>query len=105
MDSTAVEINNILKNGIKKINTFNKISVLEIECTINISQSLVFSSFLSSLCVNKGRTESTIKEKTLNTLTDWYDVNGGSISISHITGKSLHNKTNYFTLNWAKEIN
>lgn len=102
--TTQQTINEILKSGIKKTETFNGITVLEIEAKINVSQSLEFQSFLSSIAKNKGRNNGTIKGKTLSIISDWYDVNGGSISINHIYGKSVHNKTSYYTISWAKEI-
>jgi hypothetical protein len=102
--TTQQKINEILKTGTKKTETFNSVSVLEIEAKISLSQSLEFCSFLSSVSNNKGRTNGTVNGKTLSIISDWYDVNGGSISVNHIYGKSISNKTSYYTITWSKEL-
>jgi hypothetical protein len=102
--TTQQTINEILKTGSKKTETFNGISVLEIEARISVKQSLEFCSFLSSIANNKGRNDGTINGKTLSIISDWYDVNGGSITINHIYGKSVSNKTSYYTIVWNKEL-
>ncbi len=102
--NTQTSINEILKQGSKKTETFNGVTVLEVEAKINVSQSLEFQSYLSSIAKNKGRNCGTINGKTLSIISDWYDVNNGSISINHIYGKSVNNKTSYFTIIWNKEI-
>ncbi len=102
--TTQQTINEILKTGSKKTETFNGFSVLEIEARISIKQSLEFCSFLSSIANNKGRNHGTINGKTLSIISDWYDVNGGSITINHIYGKSVSNKTSYYTITWSKEL-
>jgi hypothetical protein len=102
--TTQQTINEILKTGSKKTETFNGISVLEIEARISVKQSLEFCSFLSSIANNKGRNYGNINGKTLSIISDWYDVNGGSITINHIYGKSVRNKTNYYTIVWNKEL-
>ena len=101
---TQKTINNILKAGIKKVENFNGIRVLQIESKISVKQSLEFRSFLSSITNNKGRNYGTLNDKTLSIVSDWYDVNGGSISINHIYGKSVNNKTSYHTITWNKEL-
>jgi len=97
----SVQINEVLKTGVKKVETFNGVTVSETIAKLNITQSLKFASFLSSRCGASGRTESTLNGKNL--LTDWYDINKGSISINHITGKALMDKTSYYTISWAVE--
>ena len=82
----------------KKTETFNGITVVEIEAKINIKQSLLFSTFLSGVAKNKGRNNGNIKGKTLSIISDWYDINEGSILINHVYGKSLHNNTSYYTI-------
>jgi len=103
--TTQETINEIFKKGNKKTETFNGVTVLEIEARINVKQSLEFQSYLSSIAKNKGRNNGTINDKTLSIISDWYDVNNGSITINHIYGKSVSNKTSYFTITWNKEIN
>jgi hypothetical protein len=93
--------------GEPKTTDFNsemKEQKLEIEARISIKQSLEFCSFLSSIANNKGRNDGTINGKTLSIISNWYDVNGGSITINHIYGKSVSNKTSYYTITWSKEL-
>jgi len=102
--SIQQEINSVLETGTKKTETFNGITVVEIEAKINIKQSLLFSTFLSGVAKNKGRNNGNIKGKTLSIISDWYDINEGSILINRVYGKSLHNNTSYYTISWVKEI-
>ena len=102
--TTQQKINQILKSGIKKTETFNNISVLEIEAKINITESLEFVNFLSSICLSKGRTQGTIADKSLTKISDWYQTNNGDLTISHIYGKNIYNKTSYYTITWNKEL-
>lgn len=98
------EINKVLKSGNRETENFNGCFVLKVESKITVSQSLAFSSFLSKISKNKGRNNGTINDKTLSIISDWYDVNGGSIIISHIYGKSIKNNTDYHTISWNKEV-
>jgi hypothetical protein len=102
--TTQEKINEILKTGRKKTENFKGFSLLEIEARISGKQYLEFLHFLSSIANSKGRNSGTINDKTLSIISDWYEVKDFTITISHIYGKSIRNKTSYYTITWNKEI-
>lgn len=98
------EMINLFKTGSRKTETFNGVTVTEIRSEITVRQSLEFCEYLRGIAKTKGRNQGTINGKALTIIEDWYDVKGWSISISHIYGKSVSNKTNYYTITFAKQF-
>ncbi len=97
-------INEVLKGGTKKTESFNGVTIVTIEARISIKQSLEFSNYLSGIAMEKGRNSGTVKDKALNVISDWYEVEAGSISIDHVCGRSIHNPTDYYTIQWARDF-
>lgn len=102
--NTREKITKILQEVEEVSETFYGVTTIQKTALISVSESLEFSQYLSSISEYKGRNSGTMNEKTVQIISDWYDVGNVSYMINHCYGKAKTSKINYYNLVKTQEI-
>lgn len=98
------KINKILRDVEEVSETFHGVTTIQKTALINVSEALEFSQHLSSIAEYKGRNSGTMNDKTVQIISDWYDVGNVSYMINHCYGKAKNSKINYYNIVKTQEI-
>ena len=102
--NTQEKINRSLQSAEEVSETFNGVTTIQKSVLISVSEALEFSQYLSERAQYKGRNSGTMNDKTVQIISDWYDVGNVSYMINHCYGKARTSKINYYNLVKAFEL-
>lgn len=92
------KINKLLQDIEEVSETFYGVTTIQKTALISVSEALEFSKYLSKIAQFKGRNSGTINDKSIQIISDWYDIGNISYMIEHCYGKGKSSKINYYNL-------
>ena len=102
--NTQEKINKALQNAEEVSETFNGLTTIQKSALISVSEALEFSQYLSERAQYKGRNSGTMNDKSIQIISDWYDIGNISYMIEHCYGKGKASKINYYNLVKAQTL-